>query len=471
MKTYKIVFIDDGINDIFFPSIEMKHYELKDGIIIIDNSKDINDTLTHGTICLGVFLANVKMNNFVIYSLKILDSSRHASSEDLRIALEWSLYQEIDLINLSIGSSYFLDRQVLKGIINQLYYKQVVIIAAQNNNYCITYPASFSNVIGVMALNDDKGILLNPNYLKEGIEICAKSEHKLIFNNRELNTQFSNSFAVPYVTADVLNTMNKLKTCKHNTIIKNLCSIKEENVPMMFDFDWCSNAYFIVAYEPILKQYFPFGVFDVTRYIGIECENNIKKNVMENGKSIDTLVIIDYKNEISAKFINYLIMLPIQNLIFFSPLKLAIEKYNKSKYIFKNSEYVETFYLEDLNAVDVPIICIYMDYKNIEALISCLIETRKEFFANGYHCKCLSNYQVAVLYDIEVLDEFEKKYFEHYIEFYNIDIFVIGILRIDKWKTNLKPDIEFNLNEIENKGNASLYNEIIYALENDIMEE
>lgn len=53
----------------------------------------------------------------------------------------------------------------LKRCVNKLADSGHIIVAAQNNNSFITYPATFTNVIGVSASHENQDILLNTEYV------------------------------------------------------------------------------------------------------------------------------------------------------------------------------------------------------------------------------------------------------------------------------------------------------------------
>lgn len=96
------------------------------------------------------------MPDCVISSVQILDENGQGGINKLRQAFEWCLEEKIDIVNLSLGTTNFRDKEVLQQIVNDYVRKGLIIIAAFSNEYVTTYPAFFSNVIGVAVKNNKK---------------------------------------------------------------------------------------------------------------------------------------------------------------------------------------------------------------------------------------------------------------------------------------------------------------------------
>lgn len=203
MNKTKVIIIDDGINLTSISKYVKKvdTYEVKEKKVIKYNSEET--LITHGSKCAAIFTSYAKQ--FELISLKVMDNKAKTNINYLIIALEWCLNNDIKLISLSIGSSFFLDYDKLKPIVDKLIKKGVIIVAANNNNNKLTYPAAIRGVIGVRCDNSSKLKCREYSYNKDdmfGIEVTAAS---LTEEFKYLNIKNHNSFITPYIAALVCN--------------------------------------------------------------------------------------------------------------------------------------------------------------------------------------------------------------------------------------------------------------------------
>lgn len=115
-----------------------------------------SDKLSHGSSCAKVIEANIE-KSYELSSITILDSYGKGEVGSLLLALEWCKNNAVDIINLSLGSTYFKDRRLLQEIINECAYSGLIIVAALSNSGFATYPAGFTNVIAVRKSDVLKG--------------------------------------------------------------------------------------------------------------------------------------------------------------------------------------------------------------------------------------------------------------------------------------------------------------------------
>lgn len=203
MNKTKVAIIDDGINVTSISKYVKKvdTYEVKEKKITKYNSKET--LLTHGSKCAAIFASYAK--EFELISLKIMDNKVKANINSLVVALEWCLNNDIKLVSLSVGSSFFLDYNKLKPTIDKFIKNEVIIIAANNNNNKLTFPASIPGVIGVRCDNSGKLKSKEYSYNKDdmfGIEVTAAS---LAGEFKDLKIGKHNSYITPYIAALVCN--------------------------------------------------------------------------------------------------------------------------------------------------------------------------------------------------------------------------------------------------------------------------
>ena len=151
-KHIKIAIIDSPIDS--------THSELKGKIketivFTTDSNENTSTASSHGTQVAGIISA--KDNGYgilgvaqetEIYSLVAIDSNGLGKIEDVCSALKWCLDNQMNVVNLSF--SVKRDNQELEALINELNKKNTIIIASYNNRDSVSsYPAEYSNVIGV----------------------------------------------------------------------------------------------------------------------------------------------------------------------------------------------------------------------------------------------------------------------------------------------------------------------------------
>ncbi len=124
------------------------------GYNFIDDSDDPFDDNGHGTHVAGLLSGlnpgvATKCNP---YSAKVLNAAGYGSEVAIVRAIEWGIDNEIDLISMSLGSSEpsQLEREVIDAAVSR---GILIFAAAGNEEYGATYPAAYSGVISVAAVD------------------------------------------------------------------------------------------------------------------------------------------------------------------------------------------------------------------------------------------------------------------------------------------------------------------------------
>lgn len=162
LENIRISVIDSGVDS--------SHEDLKgcvcDGYNFVDNSFDTNDYFGHGTRVAGIIAA--KRNNELgvaglasgvkIIPLKVIDNHGKADIKNVIKALEWSIENNVDIINISMGYDrnyksfdnlkYYLEEEKL---INTAINMSIPVVASVGNKgeKNMQFPAAYKNVISV----------------------------------------------------------------------------------------------------------------------------------------------------------------------------------------------------------------------------------------------------------------------------------------------------------------------------------
>jgi subtilisin family serine protease len=205
----KIAILDSGINKTHkeFEGLSFKEYNS------ITPGEKIKDEFGHGTAVAGIIAAKGIettgiLKNVILYDVKVLDEKGRGKIEDVIEGIEWSIAQEVDIINISFGFSS--DKVELKSAIDKAIEQGIIITAAAGNTLGLTidYPAQYNNVLSISSFDEE--FKLDPfsgigkvDYSAPGVEIVSTD------NKGEYSTFSGTSFATAYATGVIASILNE----------------------------------------------------------------------------------------------------------------------------------------------------------------------------------------------------------------------------------------------------------------------
>ena len=301
-----IAIIDDGVN------VDDSDMHLYKNFEILDDLTISNSPSSGSGHALKAFLIMQKKidNECYISSIKILNEKCISSIDKLCKGLEICKKMKVDIINLSLGSTMFYDRDIILRIVNELYNLGIIIIAAVNNNLKLTYPASFSNVICVKAnklLEKNQIEKVSSNFLGVDFEVFSnyrmESSHlgKFWIGNH-------NSYSAPIVTALVANIYRAVGGIKGDKIeiikkkIYDEIKISKEEINIYYELDWLMEGCLIIVknkdlYNELLEVN-RFGVYNrIADILYVESVEELKQVSSKMCKKYRTIVISEIEGE------------------------------------------------------------------------------------------------------------------------------------------------------------------------------
>lgn len=476
-KILNVAVIDDGINENVYDVGPLIHdIEITRELRIRRREPHNSHLPTHGTICAAIIKKYAP--DILLSSVRILDDECRGVKNQLIKAIEWCLEKKMDVVNLSLGTIHYKDFDAVKRVINEVSRKRLIIVASCHNHNVYTCPASFSSVIGVKSDRSrslEEGQFIYNPYPFDGIEITACAAHYLkdIYGG-DKHIYPSNSYAAPLITAEVCNLIQTIgssatiKDIRLGLHRKALNSSNEYDPHFYKNIDWVEKAqvfYLASVGTPVLYNKFCFETVDS---LNIQCNsaedgfkeviNRLKSNNVDI-ESIDTIVVVlvDRLNgEATGLYELYeyclrtncnLVIVGEDNCIKFKELKGDIKTWYPSMY--------ESFYdIKDKkikNCLETPIVTIYnFSEKNIIRLLFLL---QSLFRKNGYYCITISDLNIGVLYDLEMMPQRmlnktginANLVLQPYIDTYCPDIIVIGIndnsFDFERLEARFNPDI------------------------------
>ena len=198
----RVAIVDSGI-DFSHPKIDGAPSGVGlryDGGRVVE-SGDFDDVVGHGTACAGIVRKRAPETDLV--SVRIFDTSLQTLGHNLVAALRWCVEHHIDVVNLSLGTTDLDFRDVLFDACQEALDGKVLIVAAHNNEEQESFPAVFSNVIGVTAgrFADSKAYRYRP---LNRVECVAHGDLQRVcwLNSRELLVR-GTSYAAAHVSGIV----------------------------------------------------------------------------------------------------------------------------------------------------------------------------------------------------------------------------------------------------------------------------
>lgn len=328
----------------------------------------------HGTNC--ALIIEKYCPNAKLTGVKILDNEGKGILDKLEPALEWCFQKEIVLINLSLGTTHFRDKDVIRRIINHYVNKGMIIIAATANNGYKTYPASFSNVIGVVS---GDVFDINTNLLMySGIDFIAPSNHEIVVMDNIFMLKDSNSYAAPYVTSkvyDFLADSKKYEVC----VLKNKLFKQETKCFKTYYPDWIEKGWILSQDRVSNASYYFMQVTGDNKECMAQADTIVLTSREEYATYGNSGKHIVYLGEESVKCMN-----PNK---FFWCMDLRKEQISKS----------------EKRAKDIDIPCIVCRFAEVQDEILWLNVLKKYFSNDGYNAYSVSLRVESVLYDLEYI--------------------------------------------------------------------
>ena len=427
LREDRVAIIDNGINKDLICREKMQSK-----IVIDDNNRCIEDKdkiqitdFQHGTIC--ALIVEKYNSHCILNSVRILDKNGKGGIEKIEPALEWCYQNNIKIVNLSFGTTNFNECEKLKKLVNKYACSGMIIVAATANSGFVSYPACFTNVIGVATTGSP--LSYSKDYMQIGIDAVVPSEHMVKMFNEEVKTSLSNSYAAPYVCALIanrLNTDNALGIKKLKEYVKEQSRI--EMIEGVYEPDWVYKAYVTGRKKTSRANYY----FETVTGEFSEIQDKVDTVI---GFSVADLENLDIKD----KNLIYLGQEDIYN--------IDVQGFYWSRKT-RQQQILNNHYQG--NGLEVPVIILA-----IEAAIDSyyiLTELRKVFASDGYNAYTIGMEPECVLYGLEYMPEPMADYgvWKNFIEsqvFYKQSDLVIWCILLEDREKFLKvyPDCDVEI--------------------------
>jgi len=113
-----------------------------------DGSTDYLDYIGHGTAVAGAI--REKAPDAQLYAVKVFDRALTTNIEAIIKAITWCVENEMDVINLSLGTVNIENRKVIEQAVGRAAEKRTVLVAAREMSGEPSLPGCLPSVIGVV---------------------------------------------------------------------------------------------------------------------------------------------------------------------------------------------------------------------------------------------------------------------------------------------------------------------------------
>lgn len=435
-KGIKIAIIDNGVNELYIKRSIEESIAIDENGICIGEPKNIDhQNFQHGTNC--AMILEKYCTDCHLISIKILDENGRGAIKSIYPALEWCYKNRIRLINLSLGTVDFRDCEKLKALINEYAVKGMIIIAATANSGFVSYPASFTNIIGVATI--DSPLNYFRDYMQMGIDAIVPSEHSVNICGKEIKTSLCNSYATSYMCALIANKLGNDKTL--NIVELKKYAKERSHIEMAeegYEPDWIYRAYILDRENTSRGEYYfkaITGSYD-------EIQGEIDTVIAYTMTGLEDL---DIKNK-------NLIYLGNENVHNIDVYGFVWSKETRQRQIKHN-------YYQG-NGLEVPIVILAVEDKIDKFYV--LTELKRVFANDGYNAYVIGMEPECVLYALEYMPEPAsdidawKKFIESQI-FYKQNNLVIWCVPLEDRDKYLKVYLDYDMQIIlYSEGNSNI---------------
>lgn len=207
----KVGIIDTGVS-LSHPDLALN---IKGSYNAINARRSANDDNGHGSHVAGIVAA---LNNTIgvigaareadLYAIKVLSSSGSGYLSDIIEGIDWAIYRDLDVINMSLGTTADV-QSFHDAVIRAAAAGITVVAAAGNNGGAVNYPGAYSEVIGVGALDSADALA---SWSSRGPEVDLAAPGVSIYSTYKGSgyaTLSGTSMASPHVAAAAALLLNR----------------------------------------------------------------------------------------------------------------------------------------------------------------------------------------------------------------------------------------------------------------------
>lgn len=137
--------VDSGVNDVLLERVYKGRGFRLDADGDVYRSADFLDNLNHGTQTATAILNHLPQAKLCV--AKVFSEGLASSSQQIAVALQWLIEQNVDLINMSLGLT--VDREPIREACEEARARGIVLVASSPAHGQVVYPAAYNSVVSV----------------------------------------------------------------------------------------------------------------------------------------------------------------------------------------------------------------------------------------------------------------------------------------------------------------------------------
>ena len=123
--------------------------DVSDDAVVVVDDPEAHDLVGHGTACAGIIASVAPAADIV--SLRMLGADNRGKGRALAAAIEWTVHERIEVVNLSLSSRSEAMFAAFHDIADRSYFANTLLVCAANNIPGPSYPSLFASVVSVAA--------------------------------------------------------------------------------------------------------------------------------------------------------------------------------------------------------------------------------------------------------------------------------------------------------------------------------
>lgn len=309
-KDIKVAVIDTGINTISgLPNVKNRVSFATDDKKTTINEADLIDRghngRGHGTmvasIIAGQALAKHQFSgvapNAELYAVKYADGTKNGVASGLIKSINWSIEQNMDIINISSGLT--VDLKSLHNVIKKAANQGILIIASAGNDgqdAKLRYPANYPEVISVGSINKYMDISSFSNSADAADFTAPGEEVTALTNSGIIGLANGTSFSAPHITGLFALYKERYPFSSRQELVNFMLNTKSSGKTPQFK---------VKNYEEIM-QTMPVSVRAIKDH---QADLVIDSKVLQNGEKVVILLdnkIVNYTTKSSYRLTNLL---------------------------------------------------------------------------------------------------------------------------------------------------------------------
>lgn len=183
------------------------------------------DSCGHGTACAGIIRSLAPASE--IYSVKVLGKGLVGRGATFIAGLRWAIENQMDVCNLSLGTTKKDFFATLHEIADLAYFRGVLLVTAANNLPIPSFPSMYASVISVAAHDEQDPLRIYYNPMPP-VEFGALGiDVRVAWLDQKWIVATGNSFAAPHITgivAKILGAHPNATPFQVKTMLRALCA-------------------------------------------------------------------------------------------------------------------------------------------------------------------------------------------------------------------------------------------------------